>query len=130
MTRKEVDGNCEICPLLEEDICPGGTCCYGGAPIEPPCCSIDEDTDLYGWIASYYEEQRGHEKYLKEKDRKARVMKERAQKAVATRRDLRLYCSSELAALKYAKKRLESQKSAEHFVASFAEAINIANEMF
>lgn len=130
MTRKEVDGNCEICPLIEEDICPGGTCCYGGAPIEPPCCSIDEDTDLYGWIASYYEEQRGHEKYLEEKDRKARVMKERAQKAAATRRDLRLYCSSELAALKYAKKRLESQKSAEHFVASFAEAINIANEMF
>ena len=46
MTLKEVDGNCEICPLLEENICPGGYRCYGGAPIEPPCCSIDEDADL------------------------------------------------------------------------------------
>ena len=43
---------------------------------------------------------------------------------------MRLYCSAELAALKSAKKRLEAQKSAERFAASFAEAINFANEMF
>ena len=130
MTLKEIDGNCKICPLLEEDICPGGYRCYGGDPIEPPCCSIDEDADLDDWIEGYYEDQRRYEKYLEEKDRKTRAMKERARKAAATRRALRLYCLSELTALKSAKKRLEAQKSAEHFATSFAEAINFANEMF
>ena len=130
MTLKEVDGNCEICPLLEENICPGGYRCYGGEPIEPPCCSIDEDADLDEWIDSYYEDQRRYEKHLEERERKARAMKERAKKAAATRRALRLYCSAELAALKSAKNRLETQKSAERFAASFAEAINFANGIF
>lgn len=71
-----------------------------------------------------------YEKYLEEKDRKTRAMRERAKKAADTRRALRLYCSAELAALKSAKKRLEAQKSAERFAFSFAEAINFANEMF
>ena len=33
----------EFCPLYGE-FCNGGMVCYGGEPIEPPCCSFkDED---------------------------------------------------------------------------------------
>lgn len=40
------DLSCEECPLYQEDMCNGGMKCYGGEPIEPPCCSFNDDTDL------------------------------------------------------------------------------------
>lgn len=43
---KDING-CENCPLCGND-CPGGyTSGPGGTPIEPPCCSWSEDTEVY-----------------------------------------------------------------------------------
>lgn len=30
---------CTYCRFNDE--CPHGTACYGGSPVEPPCCSYD-----------------------------------------------------------------------------------------
>lgn len=49
--------DCESCPLLDTEICPGGWRCYGGEPIEPPCCSFNDDTDLDKWVEDYFERQ-------------------------------------------------------------------------
>ena len=38
---------CEECPLYKKD-CPGGWTSNGsGNPIEPPCCSWDDDTLVF-----------------------------------------------------------------------------------
>ena len=129
MKFKDFD-DCELCPLLEEGICPGGWTCYGGEPIEPPCCSIDEDTDLDQWIADYYESERQYEKYLAEKARKEREKKERAKRAADTRRAMRTYCFSEIYELEQAKKGLKAQEATERMAQSLSIAFNITNEMF
>ena len=39
--------DCDECPLYEND-CPGGWASgAGGVPIEPPCCSWNDDTEVY-----------------------------------------------------------------------------------
>lgn len=41
---------CRYC--IFNDDCPKGMVCYGGEPIEPPCCSLDYDEYLdLDWIA-------------------------------------------------------------------------------
>lgn len=130
MKLRDLNGDCEGCPLLKEKICPGGWACYGGEPIEPPCCSMDEDTDLEQWIDDYYERQRRWADYLAEKDRKEREKKEKAKKAADTRRAMRTYCYSEICELKQAKKSLKAQEAAERMAQSLASAFNMTNKMF
>ena len=60
MLWKEIseDGWCDNCPLPKSEICPGRFACYGGEPVEPPCCNFDDDTDLDKWVSDYYERER------------------------------------------------------------------------
>lgn len=45
--------DCDSCPIYKAD-CPGGyTSGGGGQPIEPPCCSWDDDTKVYVGMYSY-----------------------------------------------------------------------------
>lgn len=124
------DENCDNCPLLKSEICPGGFHCYGGEPIEPPCCSFDDDTDLDKWVEDYFEQQRAFEKREDARIREEKKKKERAKKAADTRRAVCWYCRDEIQALKRAQDQLEAQKAAERLASSFVEAINITNEMF
>lgn len=58
MTYKEFcdkDLSCEECPIYKAEICNGGWKCYGGAPIEPPCCSFTDDTDMDEWAVKHTE---------------------------------------------------------------------------
>lgn len=122
--------SCDECPLLENEICPGGVRCYGGAPIEPPCCCFEYDTDLDEWVNDYFERQRKWEERESEKLQAERKKKERAKKAADTRRAMRWYCREEIRALKQAQNALEVQKATERLASSLAEAINVTNEMF
>ena len=121
---------CDDCPLLKAEICAGGFTCYGDQPIEPPCCSFDDDTDLYEWVRNYYDYQRRLEKQEDERIRKEKARKERAKKAAETKKALRSYCRDEIYALKRAENALKAQESAEHFAKSVAEAFNFANVVF
>ena len=117
---------CDGCPLLEYDFCPGGAVCYGGEPIEPPCYTFKDDTDLDKWVDDAFTQMR-----IEDEQRKAELKKkERAKKAADTRRAMRWYCRDEIQALKKARKALEAQRALESFASSFAEAINFANEAF
>ena len=121
---------CDGCPLLENELCSGGIVCYGGEPIEPPCCVFDDDTDMDKWVddmlAQKLRREEAEDKRLKAEQEK----KERAKKAADTRRAMRWYCRDEIQAMKKARKALEAQRALESFASSFAEAINFANEMF
>lgn len=124
------DKNCDRCPLMQEEICPGGWRCYGGEPIEPPCCSFDDDTDLDEWVSEYYASQYRYEKAEDERIRKEKAKKEKAKKAAETRREMRFYCRNEIKQLKSYKNQLEAHKASLRLASTFAEAFNITNEMF
>lgn len=121
---------CDDCPLLKSEICTGGFTCYGGEPVEPPCCSFDDDTDFDEWVRDYFDKQRKREAWEDARIQAEKKNKERAKKAADTRRAIRWYCRDEIYALNHARKALKAQKAAEHFASSLAEAINITNGMF
>jgi len=130
MLYKEID-DCEQCPLLKEEICPGGwTASPSGSPIEPPCCSFDDDTDLEQWVEDYYENQRRYEEYLDRKWEEEQEKKRKAEVAKKKRNYLKIYCTSERVDVKRAKKRLQSHKAAVSLGESIAFAFNTTNEMF
>ena len=122
--------SCDNCPILAAEICPGGWTCYGGEPIEPPCCSFDDDTDLNEWVSRYYDYQNKSMEEYDEKRKREGKKKERAKKAAVTRNALRAYCYKEYYELKQAKKELREQKATEQMAISIAEAFNFANEIF
>lgn len=121
---------CDNCPLLKNEICPGGIVCYGGSPIEPPCCCFDDDTDLDEWVENYFEHQKRLEEIEKKRIQEENKKKERTKKAADTRRALRLYCYQEITALKQAENALRALKASERLASSLVEAVNITNEMF
>ncbi len=122
--------DCSECPLLEAELCSGGFCCYGGEPIEPPCCSFDDDTDLDKWVENHLIQQLKWEEQEDRRIREEKKKKERAKKASDTRRAMRWYCRDEISDLKRAQNLLRAQKATEHFASSFVQAVNITNEMF
>lgn len=122
--------DCDGCPLLENEICPGGFSCYGGDPIEPPCCCFEDDTDLDEWVSDYFDRQRRYEEAEDKRLQEEKKKKEQAKKAAETRRAMRWYCWTEIQELKRAQKALEVKKAVERFASSLVEAINVTNEIF
>lgn len=119
--------DCSLCPIYDAGICSGGMVCYGGSPIEPPCCSFEPDTELYAWIDGYYD-MRNYEFEQEMKAAEAeRKRKERAKKAAETKRALNLYCYHELYVLKNAKKRLQSYISQARMIEGLRTVANIMN---
>ncbi len=122
--------DCDLCPLKKEEICSGGWRCYGGAPIEPPCCSFDDDTDLEEWINDYYARRRRWEQAEDERLKKEKAKKEKAEKAAETRRQMKFYCRNEIQELKRLENQLKADEASLRLASSFAEAFNVTNEMF
>lgn len=122
---------CDDCPLKQEDLCPGGwTASPGGTPIEPPCCSFDDDTDLEEWVNSAIDLQFRMEKAENKRLQQKSKRQEAAKKAAETRRAVRWYCRSEISNLTRAKNNLIAFQKSIDFARTFAEAFNTTNEMF
>lgn len=123
--------DCEQCPIKQERICKGGwTSSPSGTPIEPPCCSFDDDTDLDAWIDNYYDYQRRYEERI---DRQIREKEEKRKKnEVAKRRRwyLKNYCVNERIEVKRLQKLIRENENAIRFANSIAFSFNAANEMF
>ena len=128
MLLKDVN-NCDDCPLRKNELC-GGFGCYGGEPVEPACCSLEDDTDLDEWVKDYFERQKRrdqHEQILIQKEQKRR---ERALKAAQTRQEMKWFCRKELDALKQAQKAFKIHQAIEEQTRVRANAINFANKVF
>lgn len=122
--------DCSLCPLSQAEICPGGYACYGGQPVELPCCSFDDETDLDEWVKEYFDRLKRFEDHEDKIIREQKAKREKAQKAAETRRAMRLYCMAEIVELKSLKKRLGEYEKAYDLAQSLAFAINNTNEMF
>lgn len=118
------------CPLYKEEICPGGMRCYGGEPIEPPCCSMDDEEDLNSWIDNYYDGQRRYEEYLDRQEEKCKLKEHKNEVLRRKRQYTRSFCYSEIQTIKRIKKQIKSYKSAKSFARSLTFAFNTTNEMF
>ncbi len=130
MTYKEIDG-CSQCPLMEEGICPGGwKASPEGEPVEPPCCSFEDDTDIEEWIKDYYAARKQHEEYMGRKYKEGLLKKQKLEAAKKKQRYMINYCFKERQAVETARKRLKLHKEAVSEGRSLAYAFNVTNEMF
>lgn len=74
--------DCSECPLNGHD-CTGYKC-YGGALIEPPCCSWNGDEEIYKGMhdnAQYCEPSESDKEYFRRKEQEDKEQKEREHKA-------------------------------------------------
>ena len=124
------DDDCARCPIKRAELCTGGYACYGGIPVEPPCCSFDDDTDLDEWVKDAFERRKKYEEHQDKIAMKEKAKKEKAKKAAETRSEMRFYCRNEIKELKSYEKQLEAYKASLRLASTFAEAFNITNEMF
>lgn len=132
MKIKEIE-ECAECPLGQEDICPGGWVCYGGEPIEPPCCNwTDEELEMN--IEEYMDKWYGREKLQEEHEKcilEEKREKERKNKIAAKKRQyIKSYCVVERLKVKSLRKKIRSLENIERFASSMAVSFNITNEMF
>lgn len=123
--------NCDQCPLKEAEICPGGyTSDYCGEPLEPPCCSFDDDTDLDEWVARHFEYERRCEEREDKQIREKAARDAKNKRAQELRNQAKRHVWIETHEIKRKRKAIAANEGAMHFTLSFAEAFNFANEAF
>lgn len=121
---------CEECPLYQENMCSGGVKCYGGMPIEPPCCFVDADQDIEEWVRQKNLQILAYEEV---EDIQARVLeqkRERQRKRKETTAQMKSYCWKERAEIKGIKKRIKAFEKAKSFAECMAIAFNSTNQIF
>ena len=121
------------CPYYQADICKmQGMQCYGGAPIEPPCCSADfpNDKDIDEIVCELLNAMRRYEQYEDELIAARKAKEEKAKRAADTRRRMRNYCITEIVKIKAIKKQIKSLEKVKSFAESLAFAVNTTNELF
>lgn len=130
MLYKDLEDDCDNCPLKQHDICSGGWQCYGGEPIEPPCCSFNDDTDLDKWVDDYFERQRVWEDAEGRRIQAEQKRKERNALAQKRRREAKWAVRHESNEIKILRKRIAANEAALRLASSLAFAFNTTNEMF
>ena len=128
---RDQDLECDSCPLNDGEICPGGMTSNGrGEPVEPPCCSFDDDTDMEEWVRKYYEYQR---KCDEAEDARIKAQREKeAKNAIARerRRKSQRHVWHENHEIKLLKQKIAKNERMAEFARSLAEAFNTTNKMF
>ena len=126
------DLSCDMCPFYGNG-CSGGMVCYGGMPIEPPCCYF-KDSDI---LQEKYDEFEGlrlrHEQYLKDEENKKRIKEEKSKIRKQKLREYRWRNFRELDEIKALKKRIKyynKQLDTIDRINTFVYVVNSTNEFF
>lgn len=130
MLYKDLGEDCDNCPLKQNDICSGGWQCYGGEPIEPPCCSFNDDTDLDKWVDDFFKRQRAWEDAEDRRIQAEQKRKEQNALAQKRRREAKWAVRHETNEIKTLRKRIAANEAAARLASSLAFAFNTTNEMF
>ena len=107
----EYDLDCSFCPLNQTYcFCDGGMLCYGGEPIEPMCCSFNEDDvlrDIYDrFVLQDYAQTKAEEEKEKQQKLKEEKSKQRKQKL----REYKFRNCKELEQIKLLKLKIKKEK--------------------
>lgn len=130
MKLSEID-NCEDCRLKQEDICHGGWTSDGrGEPVEPPCCTMEEDTDLDEWVNEYYDRMLSFEIAEEKRIKREKIKQEKKELAKKRRYEAKCEVYQENLEIKMLRKRINKNNNIMSFAKSFEFAINATNEMF
>lgn len=103
ITFKEINDNCDICPLKEANIC-HGVACYGGEPVLPPCAEMDENTDAEAYVRKTFEYERRMNEQREEKLRLEAEKKEKSRLQSIRTRFINSYCHEEMTKVKELKR--------------------------
>lgn len=129
----EYDLECsEYCPLYGE-FCKGGMTCYGGVPIEPPCCSFKDEDILQEKYDNFAYSRFQHYRYLEEEEEKQRIKEEKSKIRKQKLREYRMRNYLDLDKIKELKKHIKYyNKQIERIdkLNRFAIAVNTTNKLF
>lgn len=121
MKVSEING-CEDCPLNGE--CTGMKC-YGGAPIEPPCCRWNPEDDLDDVVDSYYGNIIAREREIARKISEEQKENEKKELKKKRQRESKLYVHEENIKIKKLKKCIEGYRR----LIGLSNAFSITNKM-
>lgn len=122
--------DCTGCPVKKAEYCSGGFVCYGGEPIEPPCCSFDDDTDLEQWVQQRELAQLRYEEAEDRRIEKQREKEAKNEQAQKLRREAKYHVWQETQEIKRLRKRISANEAAVRLAQSLSFAVNMTNEMF
>lgn len=125
MKAKDIEG-CEQCPLREEYCSGGMTSGAGGQPIEPPCTSWDDDTELEDLVDNIGASQLAYEEHLDREHEKEKEKKHKQEIKNKRAIESRLHVRSETKKIKRLWKQIESNSR----LNSFGRAMSMTNSMF
>lgn len=80
---------CEECPLYGNDCIGGPKSTPGGVPIDPPCCSWNDDTEVYEGMYGDYRDLSPQELKWAEEEYEKREAEKKAEKRKAERERLK-----------------------------------------
>lgn len=126
----EVEDNCDICPLLKAELCSGGMSITPNGYREPPCCNMNEDTDLDEYVAEHYRLTELRRQQRKEREK---IKQEKQQKqAIANKKRnyLKSYCYQEAKVIKDLKSQIKYYEELISKANIKSKAFNLTNEMF
>lgn len=126
----EVEDNCDLCPLLKSNLCGGGINVTPNGYYEPPCCNMEEDTDLEEYVNEYNRKQA---LYRQKKIERDRIRKEKEEKQAVSNRKrnyLKSYCYKEYKVIKDLKSQIKYYEKLISEANIRSKAINLTNEMF
>ena len=122
--------DCEQCPAFGEECQGGWTSGYGGEPIEPPCTSWDDDTDIEAWqerLQAYAQRLEDQEEAKRRKQKEREIVNAKNREK---RRMERMHVFLELQEIKRLKGKISGNKAAINLAMGLAEALNFTNEAF
>lgn len=123
----------EHCPLYKYGYCSGGMVCYGGEPLEPPCCGFDNDTNLDEWCHKAWESEKKHIEWQKERERKLALEKEKSELRKRKLLEYRIRNSKELEEIRRLKSKIKRENKRIKAIENlriFANVVNDVNRMF
>lgn len=122
----------EYCPLYGE-FCRGGVVCYGGEPIEPPCCSFKDEDVLQEKYDKFLYGRYCWEQKLKEKEEKQRIKEEKSKIRKQKLREYKWRNYEDLQKIKDLKKYIKDYNNKLKQIDRldiYAIAVNSTNEFF
>ena len=130
----EYDLGCDCCPLNGNFCtCNGNMVCYGGEPIEPPCCSFDPEENLYEierrWRIA---ERQEYERQL-EKIRKGKLKEQKSKERKEKLRQYKRRNWENLNKIDILKKKIKKQEKYIDYIERvniYASVVNDVNKMF
>lgn len=128
----EYNLDCDVCPLKDE-FCNGGVMCYGGEPIEPPCCSFNDDTILSEVYDNFFVVRYNFEKQQEEKERQLELKKQKSEERKKKLREYKHRNWDSLLKIDFLKKKIKQEEKRIEFINrlnTFSNAVNFTNKIF